>query len=502
MGVLVIILLVVSAVVLLISRRDRETLLITCLDLSLAEFWYIMLVYISKKGGFSTELEKLLFGTRSIRLTLQYLIFTLDQLGYVLALGRYLFPLFLVWLALYYIQRIPPSAKRLLYPLAAAFPLFSLVLYSPSVFEWAISLWDGAIIFLVQSSLAWIILYLLYALALLLTEFHDTTMRFYKRRLMSRIGMIFSMMVLYALYCPQDPAQVYLFYKNEYMGAQQGLWYLNPALNRGTYILVFSLVIIGSFFGIYGMLRYAWENIVEGQQENAIRRKFNETRGGASVFVHSVKNQLLSNRVLLKRMGTALEKDAPDMETVREYHRQLCQNNNFMIGRMEELYRAIRTNSIVLVEEELEEVVGLADARFKKKYPDAPVEITPVPGLYVLCDKNHLAEAMYNLMINGWEAQCENGKRTEPIRILVQAERLWTVVTVTDCGKGLSAEQKRHMFEPFWSSKNTNYNWGMGLYYVRQIIKSHFGVLRVESQPGRGTSFIIQLPKHQRNNPS
>ncbi len=499
MGVLVIVLLMISAVVLIISRRDRETFLITLLDLSLAEFWYIMLVYISKKGGLGSELETLLFGTRSIRLYLQYLIFTLGHLGYVMALGRFLFPLLLMWLALYYVQRIPPRTKRFLIPLAAVFPVFSLILYYPAVFEWAIGLADGAIIFLVQGSLVCIVLYLLLALFLLFMELHDTTMRFYRRRLAGRIAMIASLVLLYALYCPQDPAQVYLFYKNEYMGAQQGLWYLNPALNRGTYTLVFSLVIICSLFGVCGMLRYAWENILEGRQENAIRRKFNETRGGASVFVHSVKNQLLANRVLLKRMDLALKMEDPDPETLRDLHVQLSRNNSFMIERMEELYRTIRTNSIVLVEEEADEVIRLAIARFRQKYPDAPVECSPDGDITVLCDKNHLSEALYNLMINAWEAQCEAGQTGQPIRVVIQQERMWTLINVCDSGRGLSRDQKRHMFEPFWSSKNSNYNWGMGLYYVRQIVKSHFGVLRTESIPGQGTTVIIQLPRHRKS---
>lgn len=52
MAVGIIVLLVISAAILLFARRDRETALIVSLDLSLAEFWFMMLVYISKKGGF------------------------------------------------------------------------------------------------------------------------------------------------------------------------------------------------------------------------------------------------------------------------------------------------------------------------------------------------------------------------------------------------------------------------------------------------------------------
>ena len=56
-------------------------------------------------------------------------------------------------------------------------------------------------------------------------------------------------------------------------------------------------------------------------------------------------------------------------------------------------------------------------------------------------------------------------------------------------------EQKK-IFEPFYSSKNSNTSWGMGLYHVRTIVRAHVGSLRVESKPGRGTSFFVLLPKY------
>lgn len=500
MGILVVILLVLSAILLLLSRRTTETILIALLDLSLAEFWYIMLIYIAKKGGFGNEIQTLLFGSREIRVYLQYLIFTLGQLGYVMAIGRYLFPLFLMWLAFYYSKRINGRTLRSLFPVAAILPLVSLIIYYPGVFEWIISLNSKLTQILVWFSLIWIVLYLAVALGLLLLELHDMTMRFYKHRMAKRVAMACSLVILYALYCPQDPAQVYLFYRNEYMGAQHGLWYLSSVLNISTYVLVFALVIICTSIGVYSMIRYAWENIQEGQQENAIHRKFDATSKGASVFVHSVKNQLLANRVLIGRMETELNKEKPNLETLKNYHQQLAQNNGFMINRMEELYRSIRTNSITLVEESVREVCELAVSKLQKKYPDAKVD-TDIPKRYiVLCDKNHLTEALYNLLINGWEAQISKKTTRFPLLLQVKEERSWIVFNVTDHGGGLTKEQQKHMFEPFWSSKNSNYNWGMGLYYVRVIVKSHFGVLRVEVAPENGTTFVVQLPRYQSRN--
>ena len=63
-------------------------------------------------------------------------------------------------------------------------------------------------------------------------------------------------------------------------------------------------------------------------------------------------------------------------------------------------------------------------------------------------------------------------------------------------GGGITQEEQKKIFEPFYSSKNSNTSWGMGLYHVRTIVRAHVGSLRVESQPGKGTSFFVLLPKY------
>ncbi|MDO4483090.1 MAG: HAMP domain-containing sensor histidine kinase [Clostridia bacterium] len=122
------------------------------------------------------------------------------------------------------------------------------------------------------------------------------------------------------------------------------------------------------------------------------------------------------------------------------------------------------------------------------------MELSIPPNTNILCDRNHFSEALYNILLNGWEAQQSAGRDT-PLVVNCHQERLWTVVEITDCGNGIPKAQLRHIYEPFFSSKNTNLNWGMGLYYVRQIIRSHLGVLRIETRLGSGTTFIIQLPR-------
>ena len=88
------------------------------------------------------------------------------------------------------------------------------------------------------------------------------------------------------------------------------------------------------------------------------------------------------------------------------------------------------------------------------------------------------------------------GHADRQIGMAKRRERLYTVLEISDEGGGITQEEQKKICEPFYSSKNSNMSWGMGLYHVRTIVRAHVGSLRVESQPGKGTSFFVLLPKY------
>ena len=66
-------------------------------------------------------------------------------------------------------------------------------------------------------------------------------------------------------------------------------------------------------------------------------------------------------------------------------------------------------------------------------------------------------------------------------------------LTVSDTGIGIDADLLPRIFQPFFTSKKRR-GLGLGLPICDRIVKSHGGRIEVESEPGRGTSFIIHLP--------
>ena len=162
------------------------------------------------------------------------------------------------------------------------------------------------------------------------------------------------------------------------------------------------------------LLRYTEDTISSNEDDPGLERKFDVARTGASVFVHGIKNQLLANRVLYKRIRAELDKPEPDMEKLRESTERLNEINDTLIARSEELVQDGE-------EQERHARAGPARGRVRnrrrpvqKKVPGRPAGGLAAGGRAGPRGRNYLAEALYNLMTNGWESNLPPGMRRAP----------------------------------------------------------------------------------------
>lgn len=130
-----------------------------------------------------------------------------------------------------------------------------------------------------------------------------------------------------------------------------------------------------------------------------------------------------------------------------------------------------------------------------KLSPDAQVVVELDTGLpRVMVDPVQMGQVLMNLMLNASDALIDGRGRIE-IRTGITREggREQLLLEVSDSGRGMSAETRSRIFEPFYSTKTAGR--GLGLAAVQGIIRRHDGELRTHSQLGRGSSFIVLLPK-------
>ena len=107
-------------------------------------------------------------------------------------------------------------------------------------------------------------------------------------------------------------------------------------------------------------------------------------------------------------------------------------------------------------------------------------------------DATQIQQVLVNLVQNAKQAMTRGGTLT--IQTGEAAEAVW--VSVADTGGGIPEEQLNRIFEPFYTTKKKGT--GLGLMIVQRIVRAHKGHIEVESQVGRGTSFRIWLPLHER----
>ncbi len=114
------------------------------------------------------------------------------------------------------------------------------------------------------------------------------------------------------------------------------------------------------------------------------------------------------------------------------------------------------------------------------------------PPAIVRSDKSKLRQVFQNLLLNAMAALEKGGR----IELKTRETDSRVTVTVRDDGPGIAAAEQEKIFEPFYTTKSQGT--GLGLSICRAILDPLEGTLRVDSQPGQGAAFTVELPCRMR----
>ena len=211
----------------------------------------------------------------------------------------------------------------------------------------------------------------------------------------------------------------------------------------------------------------------------------------AAGVAHEIRNPLSS----IKGFATYFKeryRDIPEDQRIA----------GIMVGEVERLNRAIsqlldlsRPMDLRMKETSLVELVNSSLEMIEKQALERKISIDrsglPTDPCYAEVDPDKTGQVLLNLFLNAMEAMTGGGTLTVAIRHDELSSSF--SIHVSDTGGGISQEDLPHIFDPYFTTKQSGT--GLGLAIVQRIIEAHGGEITIESTPGQGTTAILGIPE-------
>ena len=214
-------------------------------------------------------------------------------------------------------------------------------------------------------------------------------------------------------------------------------------------------------------------------------------------LAHELKNPLFPLQLTVENLVRARAQSPEQFDEVFQESSStlLAEISNLktIIGRFSEFSKmphpqlqAIQVNEILRV------VVKLYRAQLRapgRAAIDCRLELDESVGT-IAADPDLLHRALSNLVLNAMDAMPNGGT----LRVRSRRDDAKAIVEIADTGSGLTREECERIFTPYYTSKQ--HGTGLGLAIVQSVVSDHGGRISVQSEPGRGTTFVIELPQN------
>lgn len=258
------------------------------------------------------------------------------------------------------------------------------------------------------------------------------------------------------------------------------------AHSRRSFYIIFGVILVITiifFIGVFRLQNYFLEKSKEADEEKKEKMRYREISAFTSGVAHEIKNPL--NRLSL--LFELLRKKMPqEMKEDISTGKKEIQNISRTIDQFSASLKPLKLNKEKFFLDDL--VSEMKESLIKEsRKMGVGIEYKQKKAVSLMADKGLMSQAFMNLIKNSLEA-------TDRGEIVIEARhhRDKVFITVKDSGKGISEEDQKHLFNPFFSKKRDGM--GIGLYLTKKIIEAHEGTIDFQSALGRGTAFFIKIP--------
>lgn len=220
----------------------------------------------------------------------------------------------------------------------------------------------------------------------------------------------------------------------------------------------------------------------------------------SSVLSHEIRNPLNSMVINLQLMRREFSREDLDPQKLEHYHQILSSE----IRRVDDLV----SNFLLIarppkLKKSSQRLSDLLDELIKMEAPEALQKGIRVerdyrtPDVRVQVDPDKIHQVFLNIFINAVQAMPSGGRLAIGIEAVARRsiddnKRMFAVASFRDTGKGIAKENLTKIFDFYFSTKEKGS--GIGLALALQIVEEHGGVIKVESELGRGSTFLVFLP--------
>lgn len=251
--------------------------------------------------------------------------------------------------------------------------------------------------------------------------------------------------------------------------------------------LSFLLFLIILFTFIYTLKMFLKQRKIAAIKSDYIKNMSHELKtplATISLAVDSIESpQVFKSE---KQINFFTSRIKTENKRMRQFIENVLQVSMLEKDNLELDYKKVKLNNLV------KEAVNNIELLLKSR--DGSIDISSCDKLHVLADEIHFVNAIYNLLDNS----IKYSEHKPHIEINCRKESGNVILTIKDRGIGIDKKYHSQIFNDFYRVPTKNIHntkgHGLGLSYVKNIIKAHNGTIKIQSSLGEGTEVIIQIP--------
>ncbi len=210
----------------------------------------------------------------------------------------------------------------------------------------------------------------------------------------------------------------------------------------------------------------------------------------AGGVAHEIRNPLSSIKGFASYFMKRYQDEPKDVETAAIMVQEVERINRSITQLLEFARPLAAQKEDVEIASLLDHSLRLVEHDLKEKNIASRIELRPEVTSFSL-DPEHLSQILLNLYRNAIQAMEESGELSIVVALAIENNGL--EITVGDDGHGIDAETLEHIFDPYFTTRSDGT--GLGLAIVHRMVENLGGTIRVNSQPGKGTEFILFFPQ-------